>query len=327
MADGGEGTLEVLETNLDLDKVGVIVSDPIFRPITAHYLKNEDTAFIEMAEASGLQRLKQEEYNPFKTSTFGTGELIKHAVDSGVKRINLFLGGSATNDAGIGMASALGSRFYSKGGNVLKPTGESLSKIHHFDITTMERQTSGVEFKVLTDVKNVLFGVEGASYVYAGQKGGDVSQIAVLDRGLKHLSKLLNNGNENLIGAGAAGGLGYGAMSFLNAKVHSGISFMLDLSQFDQKVKTVDLVITGEGRIDNQSLNGKVISGVMQIAKRYNKPVNLICGYSDIGFKNIPLFQIIDIAKDFVDAKTNSATYLQELGERIARDLQQPHTN
>lgn len=327
LADGGEGTLDVLETNLDLEKVEVIVSDPIFRHINAYYLKNGNTAHIEMAQASGLLRLNLEEYNPLKTSTYGTGELIKHAIDSGVKQINLFVGGSATNDGGIGMASALGSRFYAKGGNVLKPTAESLPKILDFDVTAMIKQTRGIEFKVLTDVKNELYGIAGASHVFAGQKGASEGQIVALDNGLKHLAQLLNNGHENVKGAGAAGGLGYGAISFLNAKVQSGISFMLDISKFDEKVKAVDLVITGEGRIDYQSINGKVISGVMHIAKHYNKAVNLACGYSEIELENSPVYQIIEIAKDLNDAKTNAASYLQLIGERIARDLSQSQTN
>jgi glycerate kinase len=321
MADGGEGTLEVLKTNLGLEKVEAIVKDPLFRPIKAYYLKNEHIAFIEMAEASGLKRLETHEYNPAKTSTFGTGELIKHAIESGVKRINLFIGGSATNDGGIGLASALGCSFYSKEGNVLNPTGESLSQIHQIDVNAMKKRIEGIEFKVLTDVTNELYGTDGAAYVYASQKGANAIQMEELDNGLRHLANLLNNRNEKIKGAGAGGGIGYGAISFLGAKVQSGISFMLDITQFERKVKEADLVITGEGRIDHQSFQGKVISGVMQIAKPYNKAVILTCGYSEIELNDVPAYQIIDISDDLNAAKTNATSYLRLIGERIVRDL------
>lgn len=326
IADGGEGTLEVLETNLSLEKVEVIVHDPLFRTINAFYLKNKNSAFIEMAEASGLQRLEMHEYNPAKTSTFGTGELIKHAIESGLKQINLFVGGSATNDGGIGMAAALGCVFKSKGNKVLKPTGEALSQIHTIDNSQQAQLNRGVEFKVLTDVKNVLFGLKGAAHVYAKQKGANTDQVNELDFGLKNLAGIMGNGLETELGAGAAGGLGYGAMTFLNAKLHSGVDFLMGVIDFEARLSDVDLIITGEGKLDAQTLEGKVVSGVLKLGKKNNIPVVLVCGSSEIN-PDVPLYQIIEEPMSLQDAILNASGYLELIGERIARDLKQSQTN
>jgi glycerate 2-kinase len=325
LADGGEGTLKVLNANLDLEKVKVVVNDPLFRPIKAYYLRNRKTAFIEMAEASGLQRLRMDEYNPSKTSTFGTGELIKHAIKSGVKEINLFVGGSATNDGGIGIASALGCVFMTEGKEILKPTGEALNQIHSIDDGQLNRLISGINFSVLTDVKNVLFGKNGAAHVYAKQKGANTNQIIELDSALRHLAGVLDNGLESELGAGAAGGLGYGAMTFLNAELQSGVEFLMKITCLEDKLNDVDLIITGEGKLDAQSLEGKVVDGVLKIGMKHNIPIVLACGSSEIS-PDVPVYQVIESSINLEDAIKNTAVYLGLIGERIARDLQQPPT-
>ncbi len=275
LADGGEGTLELLETHMSLERQFLFVKDPLLRPIESYYLKGEGVAYIEMAKASGLELLSLPERNPLNTSTYGTGELIQHAIDSGCKEINLCVGGSATNDGGVGMASVLGFQFKVEKSVINNPTGRDLPRITeviHFDIP----QDIGVN--VLCDVENPLYGENGAAFVYAGQKGASPKQIEELDTGLRNLAHVLANGNEHIPGAGAAGGLGYGAISFLNARVKSGVEFLMDKSELNAKLQKADLVFTGEGRLDSQSAKGKVISGVVNRAKEADVPVAIICG-------------------------------------------------
>jgi len=325
MADGGEGTLEVIAATLNLEKIEVFVNDPIFRPIKAYYLRDKDIAFIEMAEASGLQRLHKEEYNPQKTTTYGTGELIKHAIESGAKQINLFVGGSATNDGGIGIASALGAVFMTEEGEVLRPIGEDLSQIKTIDCKQVNQLIAGVKCCVYTDVKNVLFGPNGAAHVYGSQKGATVQQTVELDVGLKHLARILGNGLEHRPGAGAAGGLGYGAMTFLGAALLSGVDYLIGILGLDEKLKNVDLIISGEGKIDEQTLEGKVVHGILKLGKRHKIPVVLVCGLSVIT-TSAAVYDVVDEAINLEDSISNAATYLELIGERIVRDFQQPRT-
>ena len=279
-----------------------------------------------MAEASGLARLQPEEYAPSKTTTYGTGELIKHAIGLGIKHINLFIGGSATNDGGIGMAAALGCAFASEDGTILRPTGESLSMIHHIDDHGLSKEIDGIEFNVLTDVKNELYGADGAAFVYSRQKGADEAMQKMLNDGLKHLANISNNGFENLAGAGAAGGLGYGALTFLHATIKSGLDFIIETTGFEKKLMIADLIITGEGKLDKQTLEGKVVAGVISLAKKSNVPIILVCGSSELSIGNLCIYQIVHESKGLEDGVSNAARYLEILGERAVRDFIQSST-
>lgn len=304
LADGGEGTLDVLETSLSLNRVSATVKDPLLRPVSTYYLQNKTQAFIEMASASGLELLKAGERNPLITSTYGTGELIKHALESDVEEIYLLIGGSATNDGGTGMAEALGYRFETMTGHKVSPGGQGLLRITKVDRSETYSRINGVRFTVLSDVRNVLLGPEGASHVYGPQKGADSESVKLLDTGLAALSALLNNGFEEVPGAGAAGGLGYGAMSFLNARILPGIEVIMDIVNFREQLEGADLVLTGEGKLDAQTMAGKVISGVTEAVKEKNIPIGIICGVIDgtaMSMKDKGVFTILPLLEEGMD--------------------------
>ena len=284
LADGGEGTLDLLSEHLSLEHVEVEVKDPLFRNIRASYAISEDynEAFIEMAMASGLPLLGEQERNPLKTSTYGTGELIKDAVSKGSSRITLFIGGSATNDGGMGLASALGYKFFDKDGSELQPVGANLIKVNRIDISGVGPGLNCVEFIVATDVTNVLTGATGASYMYARQKGASNTDIKDMDKGMKHFSEVvqqwLGKDHASTPGAGAAGGLGFGTMVFLNAGLRSGIEAVMEITNLKEHISGADLVISGEGNLDKQSLHGKVIDGVQQLSSSEGVPFGVVCG-------------------------------------------------
>jgi glycerate kinase len=280
LSDGGEGVLEILHKALDLRNLNLKVSDPLGRPVQASYGLSADggTALVEMATASGLQLLTQAERNPLLTSTFGTGQLLADARTRGAKTALLAIGGSATNDAGIGMAAAMGWQFLYASGDPVKPTGGNLQRIAKI-IPPPHPLFDKVE--VLCDVTNPLYGPKGAAWVYGPQKGGNQESLTHLDEGLRHIAALVADqlgkpGLADIPGAGAAGGLGFGGMAFMNATLKRGIEMVLDLVGFDAAVRRADLVITGEGHIDGQSLQGKLIQGVCQRAGK--TPVIALCG-------------------------------------------------
>ncbi len=280
LADGGEGTAEILTYHAQGRWIEEEVADPLFRKIKAGYGLSADgkTAFVDMAQASGLQLLKPEERNPLETSTFGTGQLLLHAIQSGVQKIVLGIGGSATNDGGIGMAIALGYIFRNKQGQPLKGVGKDLLEIAEIITPTI----SLPQIEVLCDVTNPLYGPQGAAVVYGKQKGADDMMQQVLDRGLHHLStqvvQKLGIDKANEPGAGAAGGMGYGALVFLDGQLRSGIHAVMQEANFKAQLTDVELIITGEGKIDDQTLQGKLISGIFEQAASYNIPVVAICG-------------------------------------------------
>jgi glycerate kinase len=280
LADGGEGTLDLLEAALKLKRVVVTVKDPLYRPVKSYYLKNDTEAFIEMALASGLQLLREEERNPLKTSTYGTGQLIEHAIRQGAKHIYLMIGGSATNDGGAGMAEALGFEFYAVRGRCERMNGETVGEVDRV-IDKTGGLLQGISFTILTDVQNVLLAAKGASFVYGRQKGADDGMLVSLEHNMARLSGVLNNGFENIPGAGAAGGLGYGAMSFLGAELRSGIETVMEITEFDKEMEGVDLIITGEGKMDLQTVAGKVIAGVSGRAAKAGIPFSVICGLAE----------------------------------------------
>jgi len=292
LADGGEGTCEILTEHSLGSMVSTEVSNPLFRKITAAYGISGDgsTAFIEMASASGLQLLAKEDRNPSKTSTYGTGELIKNAINRGVKKIILAIGGSATNDAGIGMAAALGIKFLDKNRNELSPTGENLIHINKIVAENSLIAEKELETIVLCDVTNELFGIQGAAFVYATQKGARDSDLQMLDLGLRNFASCVTKDlmiDANFPGAGAAGGLGAGAKAFLNATFSSGIDYILNAVKLEEEIKNTDLIITGEGKMDQQTLSGKVVMGVAQLAAKHQKPAIALVGKNELSQESI----------------------------------------
>jgi glycerate kinase len=277
LSDGGEGLLDVLRVPLGLEWAEQQVRDPLGRTVTGRYgLSPDGTCVVEMAEASGLQRLTLAERDPLKASTFGTGQLLADAHAKGARRAVLAIGGSATNDAGIGAAAALGWKFLDASGTELPPDGGHLAKI----ATIVPAPFPFESMDVLCDVTNPLFGPAGAAWVYGRQKGGTDETLMQLDAGLKHIAALaasqLGHDVARTPGAGAAGGLGFGAMVFFGATLRRGIEIVLDLTGFDAAVRAADLIITGEGHLDGQSAQGKLIQGLCGRAN--GKPVIALCG-------------------------------------------------
>lgn len=281
MADGGEGTLDLLLWYSGGQKKTIQVHDPLGRIIESRYGISADgkTAFIEMATASGLSLLTTEERNPLLTSTFGTGELVKAVIEAGVEQIILGIGGSATTDAGIGMAKALGWQFLDVHDKEVEAIGGNLSLIKKIIPSPIVSQLPKIQ--VACDVTNPLYGVNGAAYVYSPQKGADTIAVDILDRGLEDFAKITGLAEEifNSPGFGAAGGLGFGCVFFLNAELKEGVKLLMDFCDFDKHLTNVDLIITGEGKIDNQTLQGKLIKGITSKAQQI--PVAAICGTLD----------------------------------------------
>lgn len=278
VADGGEGTLDAICAKRRHTLVPVVVSDPLGRSMTASYAVLDDaTAVIEMSRASGLTLLRPKERNPLKTSTYGTGEMIVDALSKGCRKFLIGIGGSATNDAGIGMLSALGYRFLDETGNVLPFTGETLNRVASIDSSNADPYLKECCFTVACDVDSPLYGPSGAAYVFGPQKGASSEMIAVLDDGLKNFAEVAGH-DAGFPGAGAAGGIGYALKSFLGARMVRGIDLILDAVDFDSAVQGADLVITGEGRYDEQTKSGKAVFGVMSRAQMCGVPVMVIAG-------------------------------------------------
>lgn len=306
MADGGEGTLDVLFDCLNLQKVEVEVNDPLFRKIRSSYGIDGARAFIEMATASGLQLLSEDERNALKTSSFGTGELIKDALDRGATQIYLFVGGSATNDGGTGMAAALGVKFMDEHMEELDPIGSNLSKIATAQAPEIYPE---MELIIVTDVKNMLLGPYGAAQLYAPQKGASEKDVTILEAGLAHLDEILSGGGNRIgekEGSGAAGGMALTAVGLFNATINSGIESLLEITKLQDKMESTDLVITGEGKMDEQTLHGKVIDGVAKLANANEVKVSAICGINTLTREQsnpLKLDQILSIKEDGVSTQ------------------------
>lgn len=283
VADGGEGTVDAFLYALGGEKKSIWVSDAFNeQKILAHYaMLKDDIAVIEMAACAGLPLVKNR-LEPDKTTTFGVGELIIDAIDSGAKKIILGLGGSATNDGGCGMAAALGVNFKDEQDQEFIPTGGTLSKIYKIDMNNIYPKIKDIEFISMCDVDNPLCGRLGASAVFAPQKGADEDMVKLLDEGLAHLAKIIKRDLhievKDIKGAGAAGGLGAGSIAFLQSKLTKGIDVILDTIKFDELVSMADIVFTGEGKFDSQSLHGKVVMGVANRSQKYKTPVIVVTG-------------------------------------------------
>lgn len=333
LADGGDGTLAALSTKMSDHKVRLKVKDPLFRSVQATYLydKTDKTAFIEMAEASGLRLLSEEEQNCFYTTSYGTGELVSDALDKGAHKIILGIGGSATNDCGMGMAAALGYQFLDKKGNSLEPLGKNLALVEQIDTAFVDPRLARTIFEVACDVTNPLLGEEGASFVYAPQKGATEEQVQLLDQGVEHFEKILDKtfhkSVKDIPGSGAAGGMGAGALVFLNAELRSGIDLIKELVKFDEKIKGADWIITGEGKLDFQTLSGKTVNGVLESALLQNIKVAVFCGWitlpqdalNSIGVTYAA--SVMERAQGLDDALEHTIPYLRDMVEEFARKI------
>lgn len=287
-SDGGEGFLDAITKYKEVERIDTTTTDPLGRFMQAHYLWQEagKTAYVEMAMASGLELLVESERNPAQTSTWGTGLQIKDAIVRGAQTIYLGIGGSATNDGGIGVAAALGYQFLDEGGNEVQLNGSGLRQIHR--IIKPEASYNGITFIAVNDVNNPLYGAAGAAHVYGPQKGADPEIVSALDSGLRHLDEIvkrdLERDSAHIPGAGAAGGLAYGLSVFFDAEFIGGIDFILGLAGLEDRLvhDPPELIITGEGRIDTQSLSGKLIQGVLNRGSVHHIPVLAVCGMLDI---------------------------------------------
>lgn len=296
VADGGEGTAEALVQSLGGRKVFSVVKSPLSRNIEAYYLDVDgETAVIETALASGLTIEK--ENDALLASCFGTGQLIKNALDNGAKKLVIGIGGSAMTDAGTGCLSALGARFYDSQGEEVYPCGKNLRQIKKIDLSGFDKRIYGCEITVLCDVKNHLHGKNGAAYIFAAQKGASQEDIELLDKGLENFARvskaLLGEDFSCFEGAGAAGGLGFALKAFMKAEMKSGIDAVLDLCGFEKETENADLIITGEGRLDSQSLMGKVPFGVASRCK--GKRVVALVGISEVTDEELEFSGISDV--------------------------------
>lgn len=281
VADGGEGTVDCFIQAMGAQRVEVTVTNALGEKSAAAYARLDELAIIEMAAAAGLPQVGARRC-PGTATTYGVGELIAHAVGSGCKRILLGLGGSATNDGGCGCAAALGVGFLDADGQSFVPVGDTLGRIARIDTARAEELLRGVEITIMCDVTNPLYGPAGAAYVFAPQKGADAEKVKILDAGLRHFGDVIRSqlgiDVSMMPGAGAAGGMGAGCAALLGGTIQSGIDAVLDVTGFDRQLEGADLVITGEGRIDSQSADGKVISGVARRTRAKGIPLIAIAG-------------------------------------------------
>ncbi|MBA4745587.1 MAG: glycerate kinase [Muricauda sp.] len=323
LADGGDGTIDVVADYLNASKVFVTVKDPLFREVTTQYLLSEDkqTAFIEMSEASGYKLLDKSEMNCMHTTTLGTGDMIADALEQGAKNIVLGIGGSATNDGGMGMAKALGYSFLDADGNELEPIGKHLRDVAKIDREHVNPKLSDAKIQVACDVNNPFYGENGAAKIYGAQKGASEEELAFLDKGLQSFAKVLRStfaiDVQEIAGAGAAGGVGGGAVVFLNAELASGVDLVMELANFDEVLQGADWVITGEGQLDGQTFSGKTINGVVQSAKKRNVPIAAFCGSIDVSIDEMQQMgldyavSILNQIGNLDDAKAKTAENLE----------------
>ena len=333
MADGGEGTVQSLVDATDGKIYEVVVTGPLGNKVNAKYgiLGDGQTAVIEMAEESGIHYVKKEDRNPLITTTFGTGELIKSALDKGVKKIIIGIGGSATNDGGAGMLQALGAKLLDKDNKEIPFGGGGLSDLVKINLDDFDKRIKEVEIEVACDVSNTLTGKEGASAVFGPQKGATEEIIKILDENLHHYADIVNKtigkDMENQKGSGAAGGLGFALLAFCDGKLNRGIDIVIKYADLSEKMKGASYVITGEGSIDSQTKFGKTPFGVSQVAKQYDIPVIGIAGnvgegideLYDLGFDSI--LSIMPGVMTLDKALSNAKENIENTLENVARLL------
>jgi len=330
LADGGEGTLEAVHHALGGDFIDLEVSGPFLERIPGRYglIDSGQRAVVEMAAAAGLI-LAGERKNPMKTTTLGLGEMILDALDRGVRDFYIGIGGSATNDGGIGMARALGVRFLDGRGREISLDGEGLGDLVTIDMSGLDPRVGEARFVVICDVDNPLYGENGAAHVYGPQKGATPEMVAILDENLRNFARVVQKDLAcdvtTLRGGGAAGGLGAGLVVFLKADLVQGIDLVLEMYRFEEALEDVDLIITGEGRLDRQSLRGKVPMGVAAAGKRASKPVIAIAGEIGRDIEGLygegitAVFSTNPRLQNFQEARTRAGEHLEEVTENIMR--------
>lgn len=288
IADGGEGTADCFLSFDGYEKISMQSVNPFMEKQSVYYARRGDTAVIELARCAGLT-LAAGRKNPLITTTYGTGLMIKHAVENGCKHIVLGLGGSCTNDGGTGIAAALGAQFTDKNGHSFLPSGGSLEKIHSIDISRPARLLEGVKITAMCDIDNPLCGENGAARIFAPQKGADRQTVKRLDAGLAHLAYTIKKAGggdlSDMPGAGAAGGAGFGVACLLGGQLKRGIDLVLDMAEFEKNAAGADCIITGEGCLDSQSLGGKAVVGIARRAKKLDIPVIAVVGQALPGYE------------------------------------------
>lgn len=333
MADGGEGTVQSLVDATDGFIKEVEVLDPLGRKIEASYGISGDgkQAIIEMATASGLELLKQSERDVMQATSWGLGDLICSALDEGVERILIGIGGSATNDAGAGMIQRLGGKLLDAEGKQIPYGGVALSKLQTIDLLELDARLSDIEIEVACDVNNPLTGLDGASYIYGPQKGADEEQIKELDQNLKHFAEIIRKDLDIDIekepGAGAAGGVGGALLAFLGAELRSGGELITEWIALEDIIKDADLVITGEGGINHQTVYGKTPVIVSKLAKKYQIPVIALVGSISEGYEKVyehgidVIFSVLSEVTDLKEALKTAPQNVERTAENIARTL------
>lgn len=339
MADGGEGTVEALLRSLDGQGITCIVTGPLVTQQVSTYFAIVDygrTAVLEMAKANGIHLLAAEQRNPMLTSTYGTGEMIKQALDRGIEKIIVGLGGSVTNDGGAGMAQALGVQFFNSTGEAIQVCGGNLDQINQIDISQLDARLKNTEILIASDVNNPLCGPNGASAIFGPQKGATPEMVQQLDLNLNHYANLveasLGISIKNVAGSGAAGGLGFGLMAFAGAKLQSGVELIIEQSRLAEKIAQADYVLTGEGKIDSQTALGKTPFGVAQVAQQFNKPVLAFAGLVGEGIESLfdtGFTQIVGINPpdcSLEEALKNGEVNLEKAVSKTIKNIWEPRT-
>jgi len=320
IGDGGEGSLDaVLLAGFTAHSVEV--SGPVGNRVTALFAMKGETAFIEMAQASGLSQLPGGEKDALHATSFGTGQIILAALEKGAKKIILAIGGTATTDAGAGALQALGAKLTDASGNEIALGGAALSECTKVDISSLDSRLAGISFSLASDVTNPLLGEFGAARIFSPQKGATPEDVETLERSLAHFASVVGGQYASAPGAGAAGGFGFMAYSFLNAQAQSGIDLILDLVDFDSQIAGADVIITGEGRFDYQSLRGKAPWGILQRAEKLSIPTYLVCGDADTqqGSRFRAILTLTSIEKDVEKCIDNPAPLVTQLGAQLAQ--------
>jgi glycerate kinase len=327
IADGGEGTVAAALA-AGFSAVEVTASGPTSEPVLATYARRDDVAVVELAGVSGLARLPEGRLAPLSATSRGTGEVIAAAVTAGCRRVVVGIGGSASTDGGAGLVQALGARLLDSVGCEVRPGGEGLAALASINLAWLRGLMSGVEVTVASDVDNPLTGPLGAAAVYGPQKGADPAQVALLDQALCHfadrVSAVTGLDQRDVPGAGAAGGVGFAMVALLGAELRSGIDLVLDLVGFDEQLSGVDLVVTGEGSLDEQTLHGKAVAGVAARAAAHGIPVVAVCGQSTLEPAALraagvsSTYRLTALEPDLERCMRNAAPLLGRIGEQIA---------
>ncbi len=325
LADGGDGTLQILQNHFKFDNVTLNTIDPLNRKIDARYLSRDKTALIELAEASGITLLHKTELDVLSANSVGTGLLMHHALEQGHQKIMLALGGSCTNDVGLGIAYALGFQFLNTENISIIPCGANLIAIKKI---IAPKAIPPFQLTILTDVDNPLYGPNGAAHTFGTQKGANQDEVILLDNGVKHIAELIQKSFgkkiNNLKGGGAAGGIAAGLFGLLhNVEIKNGFDFIAEKLVLEEKIKEADYVITGEGKLDATSLNGKIVGKLLEMCKKYEKPLIVVAGSQDLKKEQLDSLgfyvadSILNYAKDLKDAMEHGERYLEEIGTRL----------